>query len=559
MSAPKLGERLVIARHAARWSVATARGRIAAAPGLGWRLVRPRAETFLFVPPDMRPPDPSLADEIASGQMGVGGAMLDLASRSPFAVHAPDPAWAAALHGFTWLGSLRAAGDEFALTAARRLVEDWCRRYKSRPGGRGIAAEPEVIARRVTAFVVNAGFLLEDSETDFYHLFVRTLGAELRALDRASRSAAPGYPRLACVMSLTLACLAADGHDADLPQAEGRLLAELRHQILADGGHVSRNPDVVLEALLDLLPIKQCYLSRRMAVPAELGTTIDRMLAHVRTMAIAPGTLARFNGVGAPRVEAVATVLSLETDPGPPASVEPGPSGYARLEAGGTTVLVDCGRTPPFLHSGLAHAGALSFELAHGGDSIIVNAGAPPPRFRKQLGAQARATDSHSTLVLDGQSSARLVRSPHVERLAGGPALTGSETVVASLLGIDGETRLVAQHAGYLGQFGIIHERRLTLDASGSVLEGVDVLRPPSGALRLPRDVPLAIQADGPEALLIQPAAGLPWRFTVSGARCQVEAATDFARSKGPTPTRQIVIRAATPGETTILWRLERV
>ncbi len=65
--------------------------------------------------------------------------------------------------------------------------------------------------------------------------------------------------------------------------------------------------------------------------------------------------------------------------------------------------------------------------------------------------------------------------------------------MVASLIDVDGEKRLVAQHDGYLARFGIIHERRLTLDASGCVLEGIDVLRPPSGTLRLPRDVPLAL------------------------------------------------------------------
>lgn len=568
MSAPKLGERLVIAQHAARWSVAAAKVRLSTAPGLGWRLIRPRVEAFLLVPSDLRPTDPSLADELAAGQMGLGGAMLDLAGSSPFSVIPPDKSWARALHGFVWLGSLRAAEDAFALETARRLVADWCRRNKSRPGGRGIAAEPIVMARRVTSFIVNAGFLLEDAEPEFYHLFTRILGSELRALDRASRGAPPGYARLACAMSLMLACLATDGHDGDLPAAEGRLLAELRQQILADGGHISRNPETVLEVLLDLLPIKQCYLARRMTVPPELVAKIDRMLEHVTMMTTTPGRLARFNGVGAARVEAVATVLALGVAHTPPATREPGESGYARMERGGTLVIVDGGRAPPLLHSGLAHAGALSFEMAHAGARIIVNAGAAGA-IPGAAAADARATASHSTLVLDGQSSARLVRSAQMERLASGPALAGPDVVVVSVLEVDGEARFVGQHDGYFGRFGIIHERRLTLDASGCILEGVDVLRPPSGALRLPRDIPVALhfhlpveagwRAQGSDALLIEPRSGPAWRFTVSGARCAVEAATDYGQSQGPTPARQIVVRTSTPGETTISWRLERV
>lgn len=568
MSAPKLGERFVIAQHAARWNVSAAKRRLGTAPGLAWRLIRPRVETFLFVPSDLRPTDPSLADELAAGQMGLAGAMLNLGGNSPFSVITPDRCWARALNGFAWLGSLRAADNAYALETARRLVADWCRRNKSRPGGRGIAAEPAVIARRVASFIVNAGFLLEDAEPEFYHLFTRALGSELRALDRASRRAAPGYPRLACAMSLTLACLATNGHERDLPSAERRLLAELRQQILADGGHISRNAETVLEALLDLLPIKQCYLARQMPAPPELVTTIERMLGHVRAMTTTPGTLARFNGADATRVEAVATVLALGTTQTPPSLCEPGPSGYARMERGETTVIVDGGRAPPLLHSGLAHAGALSFEMAHAGARIIVNAGAASEIYGAAA-ADARATASHSTLVLDEQSSGRLIRSPQIEKIAGGFALSGPDTVIANLLEVDGEARFVSQHDGYVGRFGIIHERRLTLDASGCILEGVDVLKPPSGTLRLSRDVPVALHFHLPvetrwsapdhDSLLIEPTSGPSWRFTAIGGRCSVEAATDYGQSQGPTPARQIVVRTSTPGETTINWRLERV
>lgn len=567
MSAPKLGERFVIAQHAARWNLAAARNRLVTAPGLSWRLIRPRVDAFLFVPSDLRPTDPSLADELAAGQMGLGGAMLDLAGRSPFSVAPPDASWARALHGFSWLGSLRAADSEDALDMARRLVGDWCRRNKSRPGGRGIAGEPTVAARRVSSFIVNAGFLLEDSDPDFYHLFTRTLGSELRALDRASRKAAPGFPRLACAMALTLACLSADGHERDLPQAEARLRSELRQQIRGDGGHISRNAETVLEALLDLLPIKQCYLARQMTPPPDLVATIDLMLEHIRALTTTPGTLGRFNGVGAARVEAVATVLALGATHEPAGTREPGETGYARLECAGTTVIVDSGRAPPLLHSGQAHAGALSFEMAHAGARIVVNAGAAATN-QGTASADARATASHSTLVVDEQSSGRLIHSAHIERLTGAPALAGPDTVVASLLEVDGEARLVGQHDGYLARFGLIHERRLTLDATGTILEGVDVLRPPSGALRLPRDLPVALhfhlpveaswRPDG-DSILIEPATGAAWRFTVSGGRCLVEAATDYAQPQGPVPARQIVVRTATPGETTINWRLERV
>lgn len=567
MTAPTITERLLIARQTAHASARAAAGRIALAPGLGWRLMRSRVDPLLFIPPDMRPADPSLVDEIAAGELGLGGAVLDLGGSSPFAMGATDQAWARELHGFVWLGSLRSSGEPLALEAARRLVGDWCQRNHGKPGGRGIAAEPEVIARRVTSFIVNAGFLLEDSDTDFYRLFARALGAEMRALHAASRRAAPGYPRLATAMALTLACVATHGREKDLASAEARLLAELKQQILGDGGHFTRNPETVLEILLDLLPIRQCYAACGLASPPPLEHSLERMLDHLHVMAMGPGMLARFNGVGSDRVEALATVLSLGIAAKGPSTRPPGPSGYARLERGGTTVVVDCGRPPPMLFSGHAHAGALSFELAHRGERLIVNGGAPGPRHREAL-ADARATASHSTLSLDDQSSSRLVRSRQLERLIGGPALAGPDRVEAELTECDGSVRLRAWHDGYLSRLGMIHERHLTLSVDGKRLTGSDILRPPHGTLRLTRDVPLAVhfhlpveataraEADG--TITIDPASGPRWRFAATGARCLIESGTDFAQSQGPSSARQIVMRASTPGETRLEWWLER-
>ncbi|MGE0701339.1 MAG: heparinase, partial [Hyphomicrobiaceae bacterium] len=138
MSAPTVAERLHIARLCGDAAASSLASRLAGLPLLGWRTLRPRADELLFVPSDMRPADPGLADEIAAGQMGLGGAVLDLAGSSPFAVVAPDRAWARELIGFAWLGGLRTAGGKDVADLARSLVADWCRRNRRMPGGRGL-------------------------------------------------------------------------------------------------------------------------------------------------------------------------------------------------------------------------------------------------------------------------------------------------------------------------------------------------------------------------------------------------------------------------------------
>ena len=77
------------------------------------------------------------------------------------------------------------------------------------------------------------------------------------------------------------------------------LVAELRRQILPDGGHISRNPDVLVELLLDLLPLNQCFAARGRKSPPQLVEALARLLAMLRFLRLGDGMLARFNGVGA--------------------------------------------------------------------------------------------------------------------------------------------------------------------------------------------------------------------------------------------------------------------
>ena len=567
MSQPTIAERLRIAQLMGRSRRAALAGRLRAMPLLGSRLMRPRADDFLLVPPDMRPRDPSFLDELRQGQLGLGGSVRDIGGGSPFAFVPPDRQWARELHGFGWLGHLKAAGGPEAVEVARRLVSDWIIRNRGTPGGVGIASEPDIIARRITAWIASSGFLLDDAEAAFFRQFTHALGLDLRALDARRHGAGPGLPQLECLMALLLASLAISGHDRERPRLETAMLAELRHQILADGGHISRNPDVLIDVMLDLLPLRQCYGARNLPAPPALSELIDRVLGFLHAMTLETGRLARFNGVGLARADTLAILLALDTR----ASVRgssPGASGYVRLTRGPTTVIVDCGAAPPLAHAGTAHAGCLSFEMTHERAPLVTNRGAPGgPHGRFRF--EARATASHSTLALSEQSSARFLAQASLERLLGGQPARGPLVVVTRVSEAEGRADVVAWHDGYLARYGLIHERRLSLSADGRVLTGTDRLRPPQGTFRLARDLPFSVHfhlaadagaaSDATGGILVRPADAPPWLLTATDCRISIETATDYAQSLGPTPARQIVLRSVCPGEAEITWQLERV
>ena len=557
MMRPRMTERLRIGkvRMAGPWRSAL----------VGWSLLPSAIDHLTLIPNDLFTPDPSFLREVSQGLFGLGGRAVTIGTGSPFALEHAEPHWLEELHGFSWLGHLRADGSPEAISVARRLVGDWIGRHRS---AHGLAGRPIVLANRITAWLVNAALLLDEAEPAYYRSVLRSLGAQIRRLDAIRHDTTPGVDRAICAIALAKAALSIGAGTRHVTRLEGELLAELGRQIGADGGHISRNPADGLELLVHLLPLRGLYraIGRE---PPSFAELVDRMFRFLDHMRLGDGTLARFNGMGQNRNDKLSAVLALDRGQGTP-DIEAIAGGYARLRGGDSILIVDVGRPPPLEYASAAHAGCLSFEMSAGAHCIFRNGGAPGAGFHTDNYA-ARSTASHTTLALDAKSSSHLVETPALEQLLGGRPLRGPGEVKATILAHDTHSTLQAHHDGYVTETAVLHERRLVLSRDGRRLEGVDRLGGQSGVLRLPIDLPFAIHfhlgtsvivradPDGQTAMLSVDALEPPWRFDVSGARLSIESSTDWAGVSGPSPGRQIVLRATCPGETTVSWSLTAI
>jgi len=326
------------------------------------------------------------------------------------------------------LRDIRAAGNPAARERALAIVDEWIRRHASR---RGIPWEPHVTGRRLMSWIANASLLLDGVDPTTYERTANSLGDHLVHLSAAWRHAPDGYPRLLALTALVLADLCVAGHERHLREIEVDFAAELDRQILPDGGHVSRNPGVLVELLLDFLPLRQCFAVRSRTPPAALDPAIGGMMRMLRFMRLGDRALARFNGMGATPTNSLATVLAYDDAAGTGQPHAPA-SGYARLERGQTIVIVDVGPPPPLELSAEAHAGCLSFEMTSGQMAILVNGGCPGPADQDWR-ATARATASHNTVCVAGVSSSKLVRHGLLERLVGGPPIRYPDHVAARI------------------------------------------------------------------------------------------------------------------------------
>jgi len=377
-----------------------------------------------------------------------------------------------------------------------------------------------------------------------------------------------GLPRLQVLIALCYASLCLANQARHIRTATRKLSDELQRQILPDGGHFSRNPGALIELLIDLLPLRQTFAARNVAPPPALLNAIDRMMPMLRFFRHGDGSFALFNGMSGAPSDVLATLLAYDDAHGAPMANMPH-TGFQRLDAGVTTVIMDTGRPPPPSVSHDAHAGCLSFELSSGASRIVINCGMPSTG-RDNWRSFARGTPAHSTLTYHDVSSCQFVEFSAMKRLLqGAPVVGGPSNVEGYRETVANGVLLTASHDGYLDRFGVVHRRVLMLAHDGARLDGEDTLSPAPGgrikgneadyALRfhLHPSVKASRLSDARGVMLVLPNRDV-WTFEALDDKVGLEDSVFLAGNDGPRRTAQIVIRQDSRQAPSIRWSFVR-
>jgi uncharacterized heparinase superfamily protein len=363
---------------------------------------------------------------------------------------------------------------------------------------------------------------------------------------------------------LTYAALCLEGQSGSLRGAAKRLIDELRRQILPDGGHISRNPGVLLDLLIDLLPLRQLFSSRNLPPPAALNNAIDRMMPMLRFFRHADGNFTQFNGMGPTPVDMLATALAYDDARGAPVANAPH-SGYQRIDAGRTALVMDTGKAPPLALSQEAHAGCLSFELSWNLSRLVVNCGLPAVN-RENWRQVARATPAHSTVTFNETSSCRFFESRTFRKmLFGTPIVSGARNLRVGREDTPDGAMLRASHDGYVRDFGVTHHRALRLSPDGRMLDGEDSFTYSQAAAASEPQDEFAIRfhlhpalkanrlSNGHGAILLLPDREL-WTFSTEGDVAEIEESVFLSGPDGPRRTVQIVIYGRARKQPRVRW-----
>ena len=486
----------------------------------------------------------------------------------------PDDGFESELHGFTWLDDLAAVGDIHATRRAQDWTHEWIRRFGR---GAGPGWTPDLTGRRLIRWINHAILLLNGKERETSEADFRSLASQTIFLSRRWRTASHGLPRFEALTGLIYAGLALDGMDRHVGQAMRALDAECKREIDKDGGLITRNPEELLD-VFTLLNWAAAALQDTGRMPGKsLLDSITAIAPVLRALRHSDGGLARFHGGGRGMEGRLDRALATS---GVKGSARPDLAmGYARITHGRTSLIVDAAPPPPVEASANAHASTLAMELTSGRRPVIVNCGSGAT-FGQNWRRAGRATPSHSTLGLEGYSSSRLGPASgkgKVELLIDAPRDVRFEKTE-----VEGGTRLVVGHDGYVASHGLTHVRTLHLGFDGRALRGEDALiamspqdrrkfdlsfdksklkgTPFTVRFHLHPDVDARVDMNG-TALSLALKSGEIWVFRASSAvGIALESSVYLEKSRlSPRATKQIVLSGrALEYSTRVSWSLSK-
>ena len=511
-----------------------------------------------LTPPDLWPGNGTRGHDIMGGIFTIDGQILR---------GAPIPNWwpgrasenfLVGLHGFDWLRDLRAVGGEAARIQARASIADWVTHH---PGWTDLAWRPDVLGARIVHWLGAYDFYGPEASPEFQAVLLKSLAHQACHLVRTVPGALTGAELLGCIKALLYLGVCLPSCGVKLQRTYMMLNRELDRQILADGGQIERSPTTHLNCLRDLVDMRGLLRATGQDMPEGLQRAIDRMAPMLRFYRHGDGGLALFNHGHEGESWDIDYVLQQSDAPGRPPPQAPH-SGFQRLQAGRTLILVDVGAPPPPGLDDRAHAGFLSFELSIGQERMFVNCGAHPgdhPTWTEAL----RATAAHNSLTIDDTNAAELIPDGGIGRR---PRQIRCRREMAN-----GHLWLEGNHDGYRRGFGLVHCRRLFLAAHGEDLRGEDCLYPASRALegqtsgqhftlRFHLHPAVESEIEDRQAIL-RLRGGTIWKFCINDGVLSIVESVYMGVSRQLQKTNQLVVTVPIPvsGKVGVKWILKRV
>lgn len=541
------------ARFSARRFLLGAADSIVTLPLLRWTWTGLADDAFAGELPELRPSDREVVRDMMVGRYLLASKLVETGGASPFDVEVNHTEWFQSLHGFSWLRHFRDLRDPGERQFARMLVLDWI----AHEGGFEHDSWTLVLcAQRIVNWLRHLPLLLEGATPEQSRRMQRSLGMQIQSLKVRERLAPEPVDALFAAIALVGAELCEQDERTDVDGRIVRLNTLLAEQIDREGLHVSRNPRLQLQLLVELASIRRAVGGQKSEASAELAAQVERMHESLDALTLGSGEPAYFNGCGQLPHD---VLIAVQADGAgrKPRSMLLG--GYGMLREGDGVVIADGGLVPPPAFAAEAHSSALAFEFSYGTELIVGSCG-PAPSNLSEARALFRQGVAHSAPTIDAEDAEPVpARGAFAGRLlqAGPPPEIELDTT---------DNVLTLATAGYAGRFGVDIERRLTLLAGGATLVGQDrLVSNGSGrqegllSVRFHLAPGVLVRRNRGESIVrLALPKGSVWTFLWEGADFHEEESVRQSPHIGFHKTRQLVLETAVKPGAEISWVFTR-
>ncbi len=517
---------------------------------------------LLAVPADPVPGDPHIGERITAGRL-VHAGHTAMTRGLDFAAATHPAAWREWADSWAWLRDLAAAVPDRA--SAARLAEPLTVRWLDRFGEfDAVAWRADITGARLLFACAYAPLILSSADHVYRSTMLNALARWARHLDRAAFKLPDGMAKAWALTGLYAAGLLIPGGEARAEAAAKGLGVLLDALVYPDGGIATRAAIDAADLAELLLFAGAGAIAAGHRPPLALTDALARLVPGLKGLVLGDGRIGAWQGgavIDATRIDRIVRAAAPQS-----ATARGGRwSGYHRLAAGKTVLVIDAGPPPVARIGGGGHASTLAFEMSDGPDRVIVNCGgerglaAPLPA---ELANGLRTTAAHSTLIVADTNSTQIRPDGALAR--------GVEEVLARRQESEEGQWLEASHDGYVRRFGMTAQRRLFISPSGTDVRGEDRLEPAGRALGRRGAQPFDIRfhlgprveatptADGAGALLKLPS-GKVWAFKAVGGSVSIEPSLWIDAGGTIERTQQLVVHGETAkGAAQVAWSFKR-
>lgn len=512
------------------------------------KLGGPAPDRVFFKPDDPFTPVAEIAQSILAGRLSIGDEKIDCKGdlESIWDCVEAGGAADAFLQEFAWLRHLEALGPE-AAPAGRAMMKGWLDRFEKWSPE---AWDPYFVSERVVQLCARHPVILSGGDALWRSRVLTSMARQTRHLANAAHRADTGVDRLMMALGLCIAGHCLPGCEAAAARGLEMLRRELRLQLRADGGHVSRNPSRQLKLAVRIQTALRAVEAHGKAAPGFLRHAVIRAGAMAAFFRCPDGKLAVFNGGYEDDSKAVLSVEQ-SIDPDSALTGFARHSGYHKLTAGRALLIADTGQDigPNLFRS------AGSFHFSSGRSRIIGNCGNGGHRPSSEWRSALMRREAHASLSFEEGPG----RAPTFADISHRRA----ENMRGLLVEI--ERALLAETLN--GTW----TRRLFLAPGGADLRGEEQLDNLPVALvergvwrfHLHPSVKTSLARDKRSALLLLPNKE-GWRFKSNATALDLEKSVYCGDGDSPTASEQIVMRGsalppAENGSVCAKWALKRI